>query len=392
MAKLTISTIAGSYASVAALNAAFDAIEAAIENTLSRDGTSPNAMAADLDMDSNEIVNLGPPSTGSSAARLVDIQSASIVTEFPSQSGNADRIMKTDGTVPSWVEMEAHLGDLLSAAADKLPYFDSASTMALTDITSFARTFLAIADGTTFLQTCFSDLASATPALTDELAISDVSLTPDNMRKCTINDLLKLVNSLTADTSPDVNADFLLAYDTSAGDVKKVKPIYVGAPTGAVIDYAGTSAPTGWLFCYGQAISRTTYADLFTALGTTYGVGDGSTTFNLPDLRGRVVAGKDDMGGSSANRLTDAGTGSLDGDVLGDSGGEETHTLTTTEMPAHTHSGTPIKTDTATVGSAGFMGGSSPANGSSLAVASQGGNGAHNNVQPTFILNKIIKT
>ena len=72
-------------------------------------------------------------------------------------------------------------------------------------------------------------------------------------------------------------------------------------PAGMLFPFAGASAPTGYLLCHGQAVSRTTYADLFTAIGTTYGTGDGSSTFNLPDLRGRVIAGQDDMGGSSAN-------------------------------------------------------------------------------------------
>ncbi|MGD9724717.1 MAG: phage tail protein [Pirellulales bacterium] len=120
------------------------------------------------------------------------------------------------------------------------------------------------------------------------------------------------------------------------------KWIVHGAPgatkyIGEVFDYAGTSAPALCVFCYGQAISRTTYADLYAVIGTTYGVGDGSTTFNVPDLRGRVAAGKDDMGGSSANRLTDL-TGGLNGDTLGDTGGEEAHTILEAELPAHTHS------------------------------------------------------
>src|SRR5512139_3736646 len=75
-------------------------------------------------------------------------------------------------------------------------------------------------------------------------------------------------------------------------------------PAGVTVPYAGLTAPDGWLFCYGQAVSRTTYATLFGILSTTYGSGDGVNTFNLPDIRGRVVAGQDDMGDSSANRLT----------------------------------------------------------------------------------------
>lgn len=188
------------------------------------------------------------------------------------------------------------------------------------------------------------------------------------------------------------------------------------SPIGAVLDYAGTAAPSGWLLCYGQAVSRTTYALLFAALGTTHGIGDGSTTFNVPDLRGRVVAGQDDMGGASANRLTSP----INGDTLGAAGGSESHTLIQAELPSHTHgagslsaasggahthgyevstngSDTPgLKADkvtqdttaqnaTASTNSAGAhthtISGASDATGSG---------GAHNNVQPTLILNKII--
>jgi microcystin-dependent protein len=156
-------------------------------------------------------------------------------------------------------------------------------------------------------------------------------------------------------------------------------------PVGMVIDVAGATAPLGTLLLYGQAVSRTTYADLFTYLGTTYGVGDGSTTFNLPDARGRVIAGKDDMGGSSANRLTGL-AGGVNGDNLGATGGAEVHTLTIPEMPGHSHA-LDMKTGSggwttvaAADGAATYTGASS----------STGGGGAHNNVQPTIIFNKAI--
>ena len=84
---------------------------------------------------------------------------------------------------------------------------------------------------------------------------------------------------------------------------------------------------------FGQAISRTTYATLFSLVSTTFGVGDGSTTFNVPDLRGRAVAGLDNMGGSAASRITVAG-GNFDGTVLGGAGGGENQTLTQAQLPA----------------------------------------------------------
>ena len=158
-----------------------------------------------------------------------------------------------------------------------------------------------------------------------------------------------------------------------------------GIPAGSVFDYAGTAAPSGYLLCFGQAVSRSTYSDLFTAIGTTFGSGDGSTTFNLPDLRGRVAAGKDDMGGSAANRITSGGSG-ITGTTLGASGGTQTHTLTTAEMPSHTHT---IPTFSGCGATAG-VGSGGP--GSTINSGSTGGGGAHQNTQPTLILNKIIKT
>ena len=120
-----------------------------------------------------------------------------------------------------------------------------------------------------------------------------------------------------------------------------------GVPTGTIIPYGGTSAPTGWLMCFGQAVSRTTYSALFAAIATTFGVGDGSSTFNLPDLRGRAVFGQDNMGGTTAGRLTLAGSGE-DGTVLGNTGGDEKmqqhlHNITdpghghTVNDPGHVH-------------------------------------------------------
>lgn len=111
-------------------------------------------------------------------------------------------------------------------------------------------------------------------------------------------------------------------------------------PAGLTSPYAGATAPAGWLLCDGSAVSRTTYVRLFTAIGTVYGIGDGSTTFNLPDARGRVIAGKDDMGGSAALRITNAVAGFI-GTTLGAAGGAQAYTPAGTnggtQSIAHTH-------------------------------------------------------
>jgi len=94
-------------------------------------------------------------------------------------------------------------------------------------------------------------------------------------------------------------------------------------PVGSINAWSTNTAPTGWQLCDGTAVSRTTYAALFAVIGETYGAGDGSTTFNLPNLKGRAIVGRD----SSQTEF----------DTLAETGGAKTHTLTTAEIPAHQH-------------------------------------------------------
>lgn len=104
-----------------------------------------------------------------------------------------------------------------------------------------------------------------------------------------------------------------VTYATGWVDVAAASGASVASPTGAIFAYGGATAPTGWLICDGSPVSRTTYSLLFAVIGTLYGAGDGSTTFNLPDLRGRVAAGWAASGGHpdvSTLGLTD-GTSTL---------------------------------------------------------------------------------
>lgn len=147
-------------------------------------------------------------------------------------------------------------------------------------------------------------------------------------------------------------------------------------PPGAVMMWTTATAPGGWLLCDGSAVSRTTYAALFAAIGTTYGAGDGSTTFNVPNLKGRVPVGRD--------------SGDSSFDTLGETGGAKTHTLTVGEMPAHTHT-------TALHGSYRVQG-TFPSDvygavsGGAEGTSSAGSGQAHNNLQPYLVLNFIIRT
>lgn len=185
---------------------------------------------------------------------------------------------------------------------------------------------------------------------------------------------------------PDINK-------VKADDMNEIKSVVNGnsqvlnntALIGEIKAYAGTTLPTGYLYCDGTAVSRTDYADLFNVIGTTYGNGDGSTTFNLPDLGGRVPVG-----------LHYGETEFLN---LGQSGGEKTHTLTVGEMPEHNHamnnySGGGNKNQFHTVnefysyhGDQSYWNYNNP----NVWTSKTGSNQAHNNLQPYLVVHYIIR-
>ena len=181
-------------------------------------------------------------------------------------------------------------------------------------------------------------------------------------------------------------------------------------PVGSIQMFAGSTAPSGWLLCDGSAISRANFSSLFSVIGTNFGLGDGSYTYNwqdlnnngvidpaeliqvlatfsLPDLRGRVPVGKDNMGGTAAGVVPSANN-------LGNQAGEEKHQLTISELPSHqfSYSAFPlacvVQNSTANILDCGRgVSGSTQSNNTNIV----GGDVAHNIMQPYLVLNYIIK-
>lgn len=159
---------------------------------------------------------------------------------------------------------------------------------------------------------------------------------------------------------------------------------YGSLPIGSIIPYSGETAPEGYSICDGKELNRETYKELFSIVGTTFGNGDGTSTFNLPNLKGRVTVGIDN---SDTNFNT-----------LGKVGGEKTHTLTINEMPSHTHKPSTSQYGQFTVhststayGTPDLAGGNQAYNAYVNETQPTGGGQAHNNLQPYITLNYIIK-
>ena len=162
-------------------------------------------------------------------------------------------------------------------------------------------------------------------------------------------------------------------------------------PSGMILPTGLTAAPTGWLLCDGSAVSRTTYAALYAALGgasSPYGQGNGSSTFNVPNLKGRTIVGID--------------TGQTEFDVRGETGGSKTHSLSAAESgsPAHQHKmnayGSSAEASgyglTVTSGFANRVMVTSAGNGDTSANTAAAASSAHNNLQPYMALHYLIKT
>lgn len=202
-------------------------------------------------------------------------------------------------------------------------------------------------------------------------------------------------------TPEDITVDALTATSITVGG----KDIAQLTPSGIVVPFAGAAAPASWLLCDGAAISRATYADLFAILATTYGVGDGATTFNLPNLKGRTIHGVDVAQAEFAARNTAGGSKVLQAHTHGVNDPGHGHGV---NDPGHAHSiNREFGSNDALVPPGQFQqlsttpngGGSTNGSGTGISIAGNGtgvsiqsaGSGA-NNMAPYLTLNYIIKT
>jgi microcystin-dependent protein len=249
-----------------------------------------------------------------------------------------------------------------------------------------------------------------------------------------------------------INGTYQFRYDTAANSAAGAWILLNPSPDptsqagiGDVKVWPSNTAPTGWALCYGQELSQTTYAALFAILSTTYNTGgETAGNFRVPDLRGRIPAGKDNMGGTDALRITGSAPVSINGSTLGATGGAQSAILDTTQIPSHTHTGTTdadgnAHTHSGTTASGGVdhthaqatpsttngqfsgpgsngWGGTFPSNSTAtggasafnhthtfttgtttahthgFTTAATGGGSAHTNMPPIMIFNYIIKT
>lgn len=216
-----------------------------------------------------------------------------------------------------------------------------------------------------------------------------------NTGACTINvnsvgaaSIKKEVNLDPSDGDIEAGGIYTLVHDGTNFQILNPKG---AVPTGAVMMWIGATAPAGWLLCDASAVSRTTYATLYAVVGDTYGNGNGSSTFNVPDMRGRVPVGVGTGVGDGTS-----GTGLPTGTSMTQVGlatwkGAQTHVLITAELAAHSHDVTGGQASGGG-GTGGYLPGLGGAQGSASAAATTtGSNAPHNNIQPVMGINFIIK-
>ncbi len=292
-----------------------------------------------------------------------------------------------DSTVTYYVASESKAQGPLSGTCATRPTITAPAVPANLAVTSYTATSVSLSwtrssNAATYTIQCASDAGFIngvqSASITDPTAVGTVSgLSGLSSYYCRIN--ATNANSTSA-WSPNISTStrqYTCADSSQYGTYPNCYA-YDSLPIAASIEGYWSSPPSGYLLEDGSAVSRTTYSDLFAAIGTTYGAGDGSTTFNLPDSRGRVTV---NLSAADAEFNT-----------IGEKYGEKTHIMSLAELPAHSHQqyvtansgGTAVRNDY----SADAAGGVYP---QGVNTSSTGGGGARNNIQPSIVKEFAIK-
>jgi microcystin-dependent protein len=315
---------------VAQINANNTAIEVAMENTLSRDGATPNTMGSNLDMNSNRILNLAAAVSGTEPIRKA---------EFDAATGDLSELTGLVNAADASADAAAL--SALSAAASAQAAQDALDDVLAGSVADNAITNAKMADnavGTAELidaNVTNAKLASMSEARVKGRAASagtgvptDLSITQVLDMQGSTRGMLPLRGASTwAGLAPGTAGQVL-----TMGATDPAWATAVSVPAGSIVMYAANSPPSGWLECNGASINRTTYAALFAAIGTTFGSVSG-TVFNVPDLRGHFVRGWDNSRGVDSARAF--------GSSQSNQVGPHTHTATssgsTSSDGSHTH-------------------------------------------------------
>lgn len=400
--------VAGSTGSSSTIRAEFDSVMAGFDKMPALTGNA------------NKAVYVNASGTGLEARTVSGATTASSVSFTPTGTiASTDAQSAIAEAASEACQKSSNLSDVANAATalSNLGGIGAATTNTLTNKSLVDASTFIVDDGDNTKKLAFQ-VSGVTTGTTRTVTVPDASGTLMLQGAVTTSGLTQSTARILGRTTAAAGAIEEISVGaglTFSGGVLDTAAAGSSMPTGVTMDYVGTTAPTGWVLLSGRTIgsatsgateranadTQTLFELLWNSMANTEAAVSGgrganatadftaNKTIALPDARGRVIVGKDNMGGTTASRVTAGGSG-VTGTTLGASGGAETVALTIAQMAAHTHS-FPTTTDSANAGGSNLFSDSIILGGSTITSSSQGSGAAHNNTQPSLVLNKIIK-